>query len=395
MIDMTSRPLIPVAALLLLTTSAMHSDTTQSIEERLDQSALLDDHRPLFDDDGMIGWKVVGGKAVFEWDGSVLHGYRSGSQNTFLMSEHEYGDFILEGQVRIGSGNSGWQIRSHLHEPITSESRLYGYQIEVDPSERSWSGGLYDEGRRGWIHSLSNDQTARKAFVVDGWNSYRIEVIGPRIRSWVNDVPCADVLDLANLNGSIALQVHSGDCEVWWRNLVITDLGRSKYQQTGKWVVHLDEERKQTHDQEDTRGFKDDLVDLNAGDRSVLLQPISDRGLSLRFKYQLKGKSTIHLQKSESGETIVEIPLHDSEPVLERTPSFPVVAPGAGMSGLGDDWMELVIDLESGRLVVIDEGRVVMRRNGVELGDTEHLKVVTSCSTGTLRLNAAQSLVNE
>ena len=97
MIDMTSRPLIPVAALLLLTTSAMHSDTNQSSEERLDQSALLDDHRPLFDDDGMIWWKVVGGKAVFEWDGSVLHGYRSGSQNTFLMSEHEYGDFILEG----------------------------------------------------------------------------------------------------------------------------------------------------------------------------------------------------------------------------------------------------------------------------------------------------------
>ena len=213
MIELTRRVLIPVAAL-LLTTTAMCSNTNRAIEERLAQSSLLDDHRPLFDDDGMIGWKVVGGKAVFEWNESMLHGFRSGSQNTFLMSEREYGDFILEGQVKIESGNSGWQIRSHLHEPITSESRLYGYQIEIDPSERSWSGGLYDEGRRGWIHPLSNDQTAMKAFVVDGWNSYRIEAIGPRIRSWVNGVPCADVLDLANLNGSIALQVHSGDCEV-------------------------------------------------------------------------------------------------------------------------------------------------------------------------------------
>ena len=31
------------------------------------------------------------------------------------------------------------------------QNRAWGYQAEVDPSERKWSGGLYDEGRRKWL----------------------------------------------------------------------------------------------------------------------------------------------------------------------------------------------------------------------------------------------------
>ena len=213
------------------------SDVDSKPPDRIEMRRELDDFTKLLPDDGLAGWRTVGGDARFVREGEVIRGLDSGSRNTFLMSEHEYGDFILEGEVLIESGNSGWQIRSHLSVTDDPGSRLFGYQIEVDPSDRSWSGGLYDEGRRGWIHPLGNDEDARSAFRTDEWNHYRIEAVGPRIRSWVNGRPCADVLDLADLSGSIALQVHSGKCRVNWRNLKITELGRSGYTRNRAWSI--------------------------------------------------------------------------------------------------------------------------------------------------------------
>ena len=111
----------------------------------------LDEFTNLLPVEGLDGWTTVGGRAQFVREGDLLRGLDSGSRNTFLMSDRVFGDFILEGEVMIESGNSGWQIRSHLAQAGDLKSRLRGYQIEVDPSARGWSGGLYDEGRRGWI----------------------------------------------------------------------------------------------------------------------------------------------------------------------------------------------------------------------------------------------------
>ena len=52
---------------------------------------------------------------------------------------------------------------------------------------------------------------------------------GPRIRSWVNGVPVADYLDADRVEGVIALQVHSGSCDIEWKNLSITDRGRHEW----------------------------------------------------------------------------------------------------------------------------------------------------------------------
>ena len=72
---------------------------------------------------------------------------------------------------------------------------MVGYQIEVDPSARAWSGGLYEQGRRGWLQNLEKNEVARKAFKTGDWNKYRIACIGDSIKSWVNDVPAADYID--------------------------------------------------------------------------------------------------------------------------------------------------------------------------------------------------------
>ncbi len=182
-------------------------------------------------------WRILGGanfSASFDRDGessaysATLNGEAENMQrNSFLVSDEEYGDFELLVGVRIEpGGNSGIQIRSHVDwEANEGEGRLFGYQIEIDPSERAWSAGLYDEGRRGWLANLEGNPEARAAFVVGEWNQYRILCEGARIRTWVNGVPAVDFVDEGenlDLKGHIAFQVHSGKRSfVQWLDPVI------------------------------------------------------------------------------------------------------------------------------------------------------------------------------
>jgi hypothetical protein len=102
--------------------------------------------------------------------------------------------------------------------------RVHGYQVEIDPSDRAWTGGIYDESRRGWLNDLKTNPAARQAFRQGEWNRFRIEARGPSIKTWLNGVPAADLRDDLTPAGFIALQVHGvGDrtdpLEVRWRNL--------------------------------------------------------------------------------------------------------------------------------------------------------------------------------
>lgn len=168
-------------------------------------------------------WFVTGGAEFIDESNSVIHGVgRDLPRNSFLVSQEIYGDFELNVEVKIEGGNSGIQIRSHYD---AEKDRVFGYQIEVDPSERAWSGGLYDEGRRGWLDSNEGKEEARAAFDVDGWNHYRIRCVGDHIQTWVNGVACADYHDDEDAEGHIALQVHGGaKTDVWWRGLKIQRL---------------------------------------------------------------------------------------------------------------------------------------------------------------------------
>ena len=87
--------------------------------------------------------------------------------------------------------------------------RVHGYQVEISNQERGNSGGIYDEARRGWLYNPSSDPSCRAAFKDNQWNHYRVEAVGDRIRTWVNKVACADLIDPMDLTGFIALQVHS------------------------------------------------------------------------------------------------------------------------------------------------------------------------------------------
>jgi len=196
--------------------------------------------RPLFDAIASAEWRVVGGAARFEVlppangdPGPTLVGRGPIPRNGFLASPRDLHDFRLSVEVRLGSAdfprgegmNSGIQIRS-----TEKDGTIAGLQIEVDPTERRWSGGVYDERGRGWLAPLKDDPAAMAAFRPGEWNLYEIECIGPRIRTRVNGVACAEWYD-GIVSGLLAFQVHGGKaCEVAFRAPMLEELGAHAWQ---------------------------------------------------------------------------------------------------------------------------------------------------------------------
>lgn len=180
----------------------------------------------LFDGKSLKGWHQLNGKAKYEVvNGTIIGTTVPKEPNSFLATDETYGDFILELELKVGEMNSGVQIRS-LSLPEYNNGRVHGYQVEIDPSDRAWSGGIYDEARRGWMYQTEMNPSAKKAFKKTDWNKYRIEAIGSIIRTWVNDVPVSYLVDDMTLKGFIALQVHAirdgeGGQQIQWRNIKI------------------------------------------------------------------------------------------------------------------------------------------------------------------------------
>jgi len=186
----------------------------------------------LFDGKTLDGWKQLGGKAKYEAvDGMIVGSTVPNTPNSFLCTEKLYGDFILELEFKVDpSLNSGVQIRSNSL-PDYKNGRVHGYQVEIDPSGRAWSGGIYDESRRGWLNNLKENEPARKAFKQNEWNHYRIIAKGDSIKTWINGVPAADLTDDMTAEGFIGLQVHgvggrTEPIQVRWRNIRLKDLSK-------------------------------------------------------------------------------------------------------------------------------------------------------------------------
>ncbi|HEY9364365.1 MAG TPA: DUF1080 domain-containing protein [Chitinophagaceae bacterium] len=191
----------------------------------------------LFNGKDLSGWKQLNGKAKYTVQNGEIVGTTVANQpNSFLATTKDYGDFIFETEFKVNADmNSGIQFRSEIKDAndtcnVTDRKtplRVHGYQVEIDPSSRAWSGGIYDEARRGWLYPMEYNPAAKTAFKNNEWNHYRVECIGNSIRTWVNGIPCAHLIDNMTPKGFIALQVHQvsdpknvGE-EIHWRNVRI------------------------------------------------------------------------------------------------------------------------------------------------------------------------------
>jgi len=186
------------------------------------------DWETLFDGESLDGWENP-----YEWgEAEVVDGqiHLQADEKFFMVTEDTYNDFVFEGDVRVPDreSNSGFMFRAQV-----DTNRVYGYQAEVDPSDRAWSGGLYDESRRGWLQPAEGDSTAGvtfrqehgDAFNPTGWNDYRIRAAGDSLKIWVNGEMTTAYRDTMDSEGVIGIQHHGEDGKVYrFRDLRIREI---------------------------------------------------------------------------------------------------------------------------------------------------------------------------
>ncbi len=181
--------------------------------------------RPLFDGETLTGWTVLGEAPFTVEHGAIVGTPVETQENSFLRTDETFADFDLKLAFRFQAGmfNSGVQFRSDTyaeetpirvrardgewHDWTARAGRVFGYQADIDPSERGWTGEIYDESSRGWLDTF--DKTPVKHMIEsDRWHTLRIRAVGPHIRTWLDDQPIADFQDDFRSDGFIALQVH-------------------------------------------------------------------------------------------------------------------------------------------------------------------------------------------
>lgn len=206
---------------------------------------------PLFDGETLDGWEKKGGAATYiVEEGKIIGCSAPNTPNTFLCTKQRFRDFVFTYEFKCDQQlNSGVQFRSECYDQETSVNRggdkqtfaagrVHGYQVEIDPNKsgRMWTGGIYDEGRRGWLFpgALGGDEDAfteqgKRLYRQGQWNSVRVECRGDHIQTWLNGKLRADFHDSCAREGFIALQVHEvgnrqEPLKVRWRNLMIREL---------------------------------------------------------------------------------------------------------------------------------------------------------------------------
>jgi hypothetical protein len=192
-----------------------------------DQVGEKSEWKPLFDGETLDGWKAVSGEAEFYVEDKMIVGKSELNKGAYLVTEKNYEDFVLELDAKIDTGlNSGIQCRGYIwpedtttmyksgnqegtiREMTWEAGYVTGYQIELDPSDRAWSGGLYEPGNRGWLVTLKHNEAARKSYDPLDWNHFKIRMEDDRIKTWVNGTLAVNAPDTVWTSGFIGFQLH-------------------------------------------------------------------------------------------------------------------------------------------------------------------------------------------
>lgn len=187
------------------------------------RSVSPDGSRPLFNGRNLDGWvRMHGG----EW--TVEHGElvarngvewstNPGKSGSWLRTEREYGDFVLELEYAVNAkGNSGVFIRSAPEK----NPAFTGHELQILddadlPAPKKWStGALYDVVAANRVMSKPAGE----------WNSLRIEARSLRVKAWLNGVEIINHDGVRSLRGFIGLQNHDDKAVTRFRNIRLTEL---------------------------------------------------------------------------------------------------------------------------------------------------------------------------
>ncbi len=167
----------------------------------------------LFNGVDVDGWEIRDGHAEAWVEDGILLTQQVDSLNfPYLVYGEEFSDYILECELKLtGPLNSGILIRG-ISDPDLNNGKIHGFQMEIDQTERKWTGGIYEERGRLWLTPIEGmgegEEEALNAYKVSDWNQYRIEAIADTFKIWVNGIPTCHLIDSKTKQGIIGFQIH-------------------------------------------------------------------------------------------------------------------------------------------------------------------------------------------
>jgi 3-keto-disaccharide hydrolase len=172
----------------------------------LSAQAADDDFRPLFNGKDLTGWITPDDASIFSVENGEIVGRTKEGQllkNEFLVTDKNYGNFVLRAKVKIRNGNSGIQIRSKR----ASNGAVAGPQADI--ADDYW-GSLYYEGVGGRLFRYPQEY-AKELVRAGDWNEMVITAKGKQITTTLNGRIVFDCTDPQfESTGVIGLQVHRG-----------------------------------------------------------------------------------------------------------------------------------------------------------------------------------------
>ena len=187
-----------------------------------------------------VAWEVDG-------DG-VLHGTgryatsNSGDRwiGTWLLSEKEYSDFILELDFKFRNGGATGNGGVALRTPLYGDPAYNGIELQITDErfERSYFPNATNEQLSGAIYLVSGAKEL--AYRQGEWNHYRVEIRGSKVKVWLNQKLVQDV-DLATLTrpakkhgeGQELLDATPGSKRPLKGHIGLQDLSES-----GEWLMY-------------------------------------------------------------------------------------------------------------------------------------------------------------
>ena len=177
----------------------------------------------LFNGEDLTGWTNP-----YEWgEAKVVDGVieLTANKKFFLTTEKQFSDFELGVEVMLpaeGKANSGIMFRCHV-----KPNKVFGYQAECDPTDRAWTGGLYDEGRRKWLFPKTEERGKTKLVQAPKgeWIKYRIKCVGESLQIFIDGKQTVDFKDDVDAKGHIGLQHHGEKGQTYrFRNIRIREI---------------------------------------------------------------------------------------------------------------------------------------------------------------------------
>ncbi len=178
---------------------------------------------PLFNGKDLTGFKAEGSQEFWRAENGILIGENNAAKKgNYLWTEKEYGDFVIEFDVR-------WKSTSARGVDTGLEMRKPKIQLQLGVSGSlrvDMSGSFYTGGKPAYPEA-GQAKTAKQLMKPEGeWNTFRIQAKGNTFTCWINGRKASEYTD-AKYSGAapLGLQIHPGvemKCE--YRNVKIAEL---------------------------------------------------------------------------------------------------------------------------------------------------------------------------